>query len=267
MELRLGVNPLRSGLRSGLLRRADSRADAARGRTDGDRPDAGKVLEDREAAGKLQGSRFSFRLPKLRPSMSSEPGKVEEQAVTAAVAAPEDATPPLVEAQEHGGTPEGRPSGRSTFEALRLSALTRSLNSLQALQVPAYFRRNGRAAAGKENRGMEGQEKGRVGSGEEKEEMRERDEEKGGWSLDIERSSEEKEGVVEEEEWKELVIREDSSDGSTGEGTHMGSVGEGARLYGSILKHPGKVRTRPLIKHVEFLDNLEDHQETHARHF
>merc|ERR1711974_506541 len=42
------------------------------------------------------------------------------------------------------------------------------------------------------------------------------------------------------------------------------------KLYGSILKHPGKVRRRGMIKHVEFLDKLVDQeagQEMHTRDF
>jgi len=37
---------------------------------------------------------------------------------------------------------------------------------------------------------------------------------------------------------------------------------ETTKMYGSILKHPGKVKKRPMIKHVEFLDNLTDQDST-----
>merc|ERR1719305_653089 len=56
-------------------------------------------------------------------------------------------------------------------------------------------------------------------------------------------------------------------------GEKIGSVEESGlkpKLYGSILKHPGKVRRRGMIKHVEFLDKLveqEAQQELHTRDF
>jgi len=68
---------------------------------------------------------------------------------------------------------------------------------------------------------------------------------------------------------------EEKSGSGEESGDKSGEEGGGGKpkLYGSILKHPGKVRRRGMIKHVEFLDNLVDQdggsyaQEMHTRHF
>ena len=53
-----------------------------------------------------------------------------------------------------------------------------------------------------------------------------------------------------------LVISEESD--SSVDLTGPDSLPEEPRLYGSILKWPGRGKTRGLIKHVEFLDIISD---------
>ena len=112
-----------------------------------------------------------------------------------------------------------------------LSSLTRSLS----LRVPAYFRREC-SEEGREE-GREGREGGSEGGREDRELLISQI---NNGVCAIPKFSEPKSGKRWTKSPVEPKLCEDL----------------GAKMYGSILKHPGQEKKTAMIKHVEFLDNL-----------